>query len=441
MLNKNEVKKTHSDESLYNDYANEPVPKDKRNPLISIMAVWFGYTVSISAFLVGGEIGAGLTATKGIAAILIGNLILVVIGTLIGTIGSRTGLTTYGASQLVFGKKGSILSSTILGLTAMLFVGLLMDTFGNTMLVLLPSFPKFGTIMIFAIAITSTSIFGMKGLKTISYVAMPSLWILVGITLYKAVTHAGGWSPIFNTQPTAPITMAHAISLVIATWIGGACLASDISRFAKNTTHIFIGTTFGFLLGTSLFEIIATFAAIGTGEAQFTTIMMSLDLLIPAALITLLALWTTTDNNVYSSSLAFLNVGKLIGFHLPKWAWTIICVIIAVIASTFNFADNFGKFLGYLGPVDTPFAGILIAHFWIINSGKNKLVIPDGFRYTAWITWTVSYVITRLAVVNQASIPVPSGIIGIASGFIIYIILAKTLGKKEGIVAMEYFEY
>ena len=62
--------------------------------------------------------------------------------------------------------------------------------------------------------------------------------------------------------------------------------------------------------------------------------------MIPGLLVLLLALWTTTDNNVYSSSLAYTNASALVGIKIPKWGWTIICVCIAVIASTFGFASN-----------------------------------------------------------------------------------------------------
>ena len=129
---------------------------------------------------------------------------------------------------------------------------------------------------------------------------------------------------------------------------------------------------FGFLVGTSVFEGCAVIMSIAVGASDFAGIFGKLGLLVPGLAVLLLALWTTTDNNVYSSSLAFTNFSELVGLKIPKWLWTIICVAIAVIASTLGIAGNFGTWLGYLGSFATPLAGILIAHFWILNSVNSK---------------------------------------------------------------------
>ena len=169
-----------------------------------------------------------------------------------------------------------------------------------------------------------------------------------------------------------------------------------------------------------------------TGKGNFTDIFNALGLLIPGLLVLLLALWTTTDNNVYSSSLAFTNMSELVGIKIPKWGWTIICVAIAVLASTFGFANNFGKWLGYLGAFTTPFAGVLIAHFWVLNSPKTKeYTMPVGFRPSAFLSWIIGFVVCRIVVATQAAIPVPSSIMGMATGFVVYIILAKLLDRKK----------
>ena len=189
---------------------------------------------------------------------------------------------------------------------------------------------------------------------------------------------------------------------------------------------------FGFIVGTSVFEGSAVLMSVATGKGNFTDIFNALGLLIPGLLVLLLALWTTTDNNVYSSSLAFTNMSELVGIKIPKWGWTIICVAIAVLASTFGFANNFGKWLGYLGAFTTPFAGVLIAHFWVLNSPKTKeYTMPVGFRPSAFLSWIIGFVVCRIVVANQAAIPVPSSIMGMATGFVVYIILAKLLDRKK----------
>lgn len=420
-------------QGLVSDYSTSPVPANEKKSFVNNAAVWFGFTVSISAFLTGGTLGAGLTAGKGIAAVLIGNSVLMVIAILLGIIGQRTGLTTAHLGRIVFGKKGSIISSVVLGTLGMCLIGVLMNSFGNSIAALLPGFPGFLAILIFAACITSSAIFGYKGLTIISYVAVPSLLILLAISLFASGKMVdGGLSAVFALQPAGELTMAAGISSVISTWANGACLSADISRYAKKPSHIVGSVFFGFIVGTSVFEGCAVVMSVATGATDFTGIFNALGLLIPGLLVLLLALWTTTDNNVYSSSLAYTNMSSLVGINIPKWGWTIICVAIAVLASTFGFANNFGKWLGYLGAFTTPFAGILIAHFWVLNSYKaTSYRMPVGFRLSAFISWVLGFAVCRLVVANQAAIPVPSSIAGMLSGFLIYIVLSKLMDKEQ----------
>lgn len=420
-------------QGLTSDYSTSAVPASQKKRFVNNAAVWFGFTVSISAFLTGGTLGGGLTASQGIAAVLIGNSVLVVIAVLLGIIGQRTGLTTAHLGRIVFGKKGSIISSLVLGTLGMCLIGVLMNSFGSSIAALLPGFPGFLAILIFAACITSSAIFGYKGLTIISYIAVPSLLVLLLISLIASSgLMDGGLSAVFAIKPAGEMTMAAGISSVISTWANGACLSADISRYAKKPSHIVGGVIFGFIVGTSIFEGCAVIMSIATGATDFTGIFNALGLLIPGLLVLLLALWTTTDNNVYSSSLAYTNMSALVGIKIPKWGWTIICVAIAVLASTFGFASNFSKWLGYLGAFTTPFAGILIAHFWVLNSPKATTYrMPSGFRISAFLSWIIGFVVCRLVVANQASLPIPSSIAGMISGFLVYILLAKLLDKKH----------
>ena len=425
-------KSSQVSQGLVSDYTTSAVPEKAKKSFVNNAAVWFGFTVSISAFLTGGTLGGGMAAGKGIAAVLIGNGVLILIASLLGIIGQRTGLTTASLGRIVFGKKGSIISSFVLGVLGMCLIGVLMNSFGSSIAALLPGFPAIVAILLFAVCITSSSIFGYKGLTIISYIAVPSLLVLLVIGLAATGKLAGGLGQVFDIVPAGEMTLAAGISSVIATWANGACLSADISRYSRKPSHVIGGSIFGFLVGTSVFEGCAVLMSVATGGTDFTSIFKALGLLVPGLIILLLALWTTTDNNVYSSSLAFTNLSDLVGIKIPKWGWTIICVAIAVLASTFGFAKNFGTWLGYLGAFTTPFAGILIAHFWVMNSPKaNSYRMPAGFRLSAFIAWVCGFIICRIVVANQAAIPLPSSVCGMIAGFVLYIVLSKLMDKEK----------
>ena len=261
-------------QGLVSDYSTSAVPVNQRKSFTSNAAVWFGFAVSISAFLTGGTLGAGLTAANGIAAVLIGNSVLVVIAVLLGIIGQRTGLTTAHLGRIVFGKKGSIISSVVLGTLGMCLIGVLMDSFGTSIAALLPGFPSFLAIVIFAVCITSSAIFGYKGLTIISYVAVPSLLLLLLISLISCNGIVeGGLGAVFDIQPAGELTMAAGISSVISTWPTGLPVCRYF-RYAKKPSHIVGSVIFGFIVGTSVFEGSAVIMSIATDATDFTAFSM-----------------------------------------------------------------------------------------------------------------------------------------------------------------------
>ena len=430
-MSSEEQKNVTVDSAEKNDYTATVVPLDKRKSFMSLAAVWFGWVVSISAFMTGGSIAKGSTASQGLLAVLAGNLVLVLIASFIGVLGQKTGLTTYSIARIVFGKKGSVISSVVLGVMAMGFIGVLLNSFGLAFNKLVPAIPVFAAVLIFAIPVTISTLYGFKGIAIVGYIALPLLLIMLAIGLVTTVNGVGGIDKIFAITPAEPIPFASAAGFAIATWIAGSALSADISRFAKKPSHVVGATLVGYVLGASIFEGGAVLTAIGTGNSDFVGILASVGLLVPGILILALALWTTMNSNIYSSSLAFTNMGELIGLKLSTKVWVIIGVIIAVAVSLLGLAAQFSVWLGFIGSMIPPFAGILIVHFWIINKGKDKLVMLKGFRLSAFITWIAGIVLARIFLANQASFPaIPASVLALVCSGIIYFILTKLMDKN-----------
>ena len=155
-----------------------------------------GWNISVSSFLVGGVVGAGVPFWTGVLAILFGNLVPVSVSTLVGLAGCRTGMTSYLSSRVVFGVKGSVLVSVMLGIIAMGFIGVLMDTWGQAVNQLIPAIPGWAFVLAFAVAITSTSIFGFKGLARYSAIAVPIEVAIALFALFKIGTLDNGFGAV-----------------------------------------------------------------------------------------------------------------------------------------------------------------------------------------------------------------------------------------------------
>jgi cytosine permease len=372
------------EDSFHHDYATTNVPPEKRRGFYGTASVWVGWCISLSAFMTGGTIANGSTLKMGLLAVLAGNLLLMILGGLCGVVGFRSGRTTYSLLEAIFGTRSSTLVSVIRGISAMSFIGVLIDTFASTLVVLLPGFPKWIAILIFAVCITLTAINGFKGLELLSKIAAPCLWILLVLCL--ALTLQNNYEKLLTWQPVAPIPFITAMGAAVSTWIAGAGMAPDLTRYSKKASHVWGGAFIGYILGSGVFEAVAVICAAGAGTGNLVLVLNNLGLLAPAVIVLGLALWTTTDNNIYSSSLAFTNASKTAGLNISKPVWTIICVIIAVIVSFMGLAANFGAWLRFIGVLCGPLTGMLIAHFLVINRSEQCFV-PKTIRLSGWLAW------------------------------------------------------
>jgi cytosine permease len=416
--------------SLQHDYALDPVPVDRRRSLYSLVAVWVGWAISVSSFLVGGAVGAGTTFGTGLTAILVGNAVLALIGGAIGYIGYRTGLTTYLASRIIFGVRGSAVPSIVLGILAMGFIGVLMDAFGTAMVGLVPDIPWTVWIILFAVAVTITAVFGFKGLAVLSVVAAPLMLVFALYSLFRIGGDDGGFSAAVDAVPATPIGFDVAVTAVIATWITGAALAGDIGRYARRPSHVALGAVAGYVLGAGFFEATAMISSSAVGNPNFVIVMTQLGLLVPASIILALALWTTTDNNLYSSSLAFTNASKVLGRTVNKKIWVFVGIGIALITAFGGFAGNFLEFLSIIGTVTPPFAGILLAHFFLLGGLRTPagslLAAAPVVRWSALVAW----VVTSVTMYYWA--PPLKPLVGLVLCAALYVIAERVAGRTQG---------
>lgn len=412
---------------VMDDHALEPVPASRRNPLLQLIVVQVGWNISVSSFLVGGVVGAGTTFGEGMAAIGLGNLVLAVVASLIGIIGFRTGLTSYLASRAVFGQSGSVIVSIVLGVVAMGFIGVLMDTWGGAVHNLIPAIPSALFVVLFALAILSTALFGFKGLHKFSMVAVP-VQVAIGLfALFRIGSLDGGFGAVFDATPAAGIGFSAAVSSVIATWVTGAALVSDVQRYALRARDVVISCALSFVVGVGIFELIATVSAMKVGNSNFVVVMQGLGLLAPAAVLLFLALWNTADNNIYSASLAFTSASSLLRIKLRKPVWTVVAVVIAVAIAFLGVADQFGRFLNVIGVVVPPFAGLLIAHFWVVQRrAEDALRNLPAVRWEAiacWIAASLLAYYTEFLLVNAIE--------GLVAGFVLYAIAGLALRRTD----------
>ena len=235
-----------------------------------------------------------------------------------------------------------------------------------------------------------TAFLGFRGLATLSNVAAPLIFLISGIGLAIASAAIGGVDQMFAIGSDGTLTMGAAVTMVVGAFAVGGVIQPDITRYSKNSSHSLIGTAIGYIIAHS-FVIIAGYGmCLVTGQGDVAMAML-LTLGGPALLVLILAQWTTNDNNLYSSSLAFSNI-----FPVPKKKIVLIAGTIATIIGAFGLVNYLTNWLIILGTGVPPVAGIMIADYLVFN--KSKYTYGKGTKYKsigveAFIAWILAIIV------------------------------------------------
>ncbi|MEC5423151.1 cytosine permease [Virgibacillus sp. C22-A2] len=357
---------------IVKDYELEPVPQHKRKGWVKLSLVWMGGIVALSAIVLGGALGSGLSLSQAIAASFIGSFILAILSALCCVVGAKTGLSTALVSRFALGKYGSYAVSIIIAIALFGWFGVQLDLFGASLHNILIDGLNINIhplilVIIGGILMTTTAVFGYKAIEKLSLLAVPLLAILLISSLSKVMSDSTMTNVANAPIIGDPLTMGTAISLIIGSLAIGAIIGPDISRYARSTKDAIISSFMGYFVGFSIVLIIAIVLAKATTQVDIVEIMLTLGWGTAALLVLILAQWTTNDNNLYSSALGF----SVIFQKIPKYMLTIMAGVIGTAMAVGGIYDNFIPFLNFLSALIPPIGGIYVADF-IINRQKYK---------------------------------------------------------------------
>ncbi|MBM3285499.1 MAG: hypothetical protein FJY81_06460, partial [Candidatus Aminicenantes bacterium] len=225
---------------ILEDYSLKPVPPGARKSWVDITMVWTGVAIVLSALLRGMMVGMGLgNLSSVLLAYILGEGVLIGMMTLTGFMGARTGLTTALLARRAFGGKGSLIISLCLALAFMGWFGVQAGLFAETLVsVAQTSLPVPWLALMSGLLMMIPAIFGFRGLKALSYGAVPPM---VVIFLYAAVKMGGNFLPAEELialagahAPTPyPVTLGAAASIIAGGFIVGAVTSADVFRYAR----------------------------------------------------------------------------------------------------------------------------------------------------------------------------------------------------------------
>ena len=404
-----------------------------------LLALAFGWGFLVTGLFTGGLLGNGLPFWPDIVlASFLGNLVNFIIGAFVGYIGYKTACNSGILYRYVYGNAGAYIPVVFISILLIGWQGIVVGAFGATWTTALhPELPvseifsstTFYIAAVFAgILYTATTYFGVKGLEKVS---IPSVAVLVFVGLYAIylnIQQAGGLSNFqaLSAELAAknPLTMVQAINLVIGSWIVGAVVMPEYTRFAKKT-WVAIAIPFIVLIFAQWFlQIVGALGGIVSGDFMFTTYLMDQGMIIAwIGIIGMsLALWTTGDANLY---LPVIQTSSI--FRKPQHVTTVICGTLGTILGL-GLYQNFMEWINLLASIVPPLIGPVIVEYYFVNREKFHTGHLDNI--SKWNPAAfIAYILGAASTFYSPDWGTPS-LIGLLVSMLVYLIFRMSLKTK-----------
>ena len=412
-----------------------PLPDHQRRNTFPLLTLAFGWGFLVTGLIVGGALGNGLPFGDIVQASLMGNTVNFVVGALIGYIGYRTACNSGLLYRLTYGRGGAFLPVIFVALLTIGWQGIVVGAFGFAWT------QSFGTGAFYAVAIfagllfTATTYMGVRGLELVS---IPATVVLVAVGLYAGYTNvmaAGGWDAFVALSATkvamsdAPLTMVGAINLVIGSWIVGAIVMPEYTRFAKHG-WVAIAIPFIVLMVAQWFlQIIGAMGGIVAGTHDFTTYMLAQGLVIGGIGVVAMsfALWTTGDANLYLPVIQTSSV-----FKRPKRVMTVICGLLGTILGL-GIYQQFLTFIDLLAAITPPLIGPLLVDYYLVNRAKYTSGNVDDlplWNPVAFLAYGIGAVSTQFS--PDWMVKALTGLIASMVAYFVLYHVARLMGLRPG---------
>jgi cytosine permease len=432
--------------ALLEDYGSSPVPADQGKGWFQIGIVYWGVAVCLPAFLISGIIAGPTRLGTAIAAFIAASVVLSAVAVLTGVIGAQTKLSTGLSANFTFGKYGAYILQIVLFFAAWgwfgVQLGFMAEGLGDGGL----AFVTGGTIpvpvlkIIGGLLMTLTAMVGFKAIEKLSAVAIPLLLIMLIATIISVYSGEKTLASVANITTEFAMPFGVAVSIIIGSFIMGAIIAPDVTRYAKTKNAAGIGMAFGMLIGFPVVLILASIMVKGAGgEIDFSKVMLSNNSgfwTFMAVLTIILAAWTTNDNNLYSGALAINAMFP----KLHKWVITVFSGALGTILALLgiNTSAGFQTFLSFLAIIIPPAAAVMMVDYLFFKNDSNKeyrgeeLQNLSNLRIVPVVCWVAGVAVGLLVQYTSLSFTTITAVDTIIAAAVVYFVAMTVVKKKSG---------
>jgi cytosine permease len=396
-----------------------PKTKEERQSWISLAFVQAGICVCVPSFLEGALLAEEMPFGQAIAAGIVGNIIVVVLMSILGFMGSDLGVASCTLAESTFGKKGArYIISVIYAINLIGWFGINNEECGMAFSNFMESafgiaLPHQVSSIVWGIIMLITAVFGMRAIEKLNYISIPLLLIVMIVgTVMAAKTY--GLSSL-NNEVEQTMSFAAGVGLAFDFYAVGVITAADVTRFQKSRKDTVKSTVIGILPMAIITLTLGAMLTKMSGDYDISSVLITVGLPLMGVISLVLSTWTTNVSNAYSAGL-----NLVMTFNTPdnrRREVTVICGIIGIVLGVIGVLSRIEDVLGLLAYLVCPVGGVMLADYFFIGKGKpENWHSREGWNLAGVITWVISVIASFLLQIDY---------LGIIFSAVIYLILEK----------------
>ncbi|MEV4318890.1 cytosine permease [Actinocrispum sp. NPDC049592] len=356
------------------DYALQRVPKEARYGWWSVALQQFGQLSDLITFTTGVLLGTGLSFWGAFWALTLGSVVLELVAVFVGIAGVREGLSSSVLARWTgFGRYGSALMGLIISVSLVGWFGIQNGFFAEGMHTLAPWAPAWMWSVVTGLVVTLLVVYGFRSMRWIAFVAVPAFQVVIA---YSVITQLTGvdFGALFSSGPLGePMTIAAGATLVAGSYMAGAVIVPDMTRFNRSPRDVIKQSVVSITLGQYVMGLIGVLLAYAIKGDDPVSILATTAGVV--GVVTLVAaVMKINDWNLYSSSLGIVNsIATLTGVRVGRVPATLVIGVLGTALSAAGILDRFADFLLVLGVSLPPVAGIIVAEYYLVRRWRGQL--------------------------------------------------------------------
>ena len=388
----------------------EPIPESAHYGSASrVFTVWFAPNLVPAAFFIGTLVTLNflkLGFVTALLAIIVGNIVGSVLVGVLATMGPRTGMAQMPLARLAYGK--SIIVPGILNWISCIGWDGINSLFGAyAVTILIPAVPFWLALLVIVIAQGALGVLGYEAIHQFERYASVALAVMF-VVLTIGVLGKGTTSLTDGMAGLDQVGAFLAYVAIVASFVlAWALYASDYTRYLPRDTspsRIFLWTVLGLSLASGWLEILGLLVATkATGGESSQTIFDVLNGGLLGALAMVAIFGGTVAVNAMNDYTGSLSL-QAAGVRVPRVVSAIAVAILGFLFTLYlysniaEYAGKFWNFLLFLSYWIAPWAGVVVADWWLRGRRANAARLVDFGRLptgtTALLALVVGFVVS-----------------------------------------------